>query len=152
MSEATENWRLSNPPNPITEKNPKKRTKEETGGLFRKTQKNQKRKTQTNYGDSFRKRTDELELGVESLKKEIQAFSKLAMEQSQIQNSEPEFAESEADQSKIRQRSRQLRERRESESKNIDTHTEPRNDQTSLSSHHLNNLEISEDFNHFNPK
>ena len=151
MSEATENWRLSNPPNPITEKNPKKRTKEETGGLFRKTQKNQKRKTQTNYGDSFRRRTDELELGVEILKKEIEAFSKLALEQSQIQNSEPEFAESEADQSKIRQRSRQLGVRRESESKSIGTHTEPRNSQTSLSSHHPNNLEISEDFIHFNP-
>merc|ERR1712025_1054133 len=110
MSEATEDWRLFNPPNPITAENNKKRTKEETGGLFRKTQKNQKRKTQINHGDSFRRRTDELELGVEILKQEIEEFSKLTRAQSQILRSEPEAADSNTDQSEIRLRSTQLRE------------------------------------------
>ena len=90
MSEATDGWRHLQPPNLITEENPKKSTKGETGGLFRNSQKNYKRKNQLNYDSSFRKRAHDFEIGVESLKQEIEAYSKYLQKMSKIQRREPE--------------------------------------------------------------
>ena len=70
MSETTDEWRLFNPPDLITEEKSKKKTKEEKGGLFRKNQKNEKRrKNSKNFEiDSFRRSTGTFEFEVEVLK------------------------------------------------------------------------------------